>query len=379
MRIGLDLSCLIPQPLTGVGYYTLHLFEAYHARYPQTGFAIGALSAQPVSACLEELGRDMGGVHYWRMPSRLKQFCWTKLEWPPLEWLTGSVDIVHGGFHLLPPSRSAPRMITLFDLTNLRQRATHSNDSVRVHETALCHAAARADRLIAISESTRQDAIELLGADPEKVKVVYGGVKLEEFDQPFDEAAHRDVCRQYKIDGPYWIHLGTLEPRKNLVRLIEAYGVLKARKAELPKLVLAGGKGWFFEAIFARIAELGLAEDVLHTGYLSREDAVLLLRGATACVYPSLYEGFGLPVLEAMAARVPVLTSNVSSLPEVIGDTGIMVEPESVDSIAAGLAQLCDDYGAARARIPAARERAETFTWDASAQALHGIYQELAS
>jgi len=377
MRIALDLSCLVPQPLTGVGYYTINLFEAYHRLYPETAFRVVSASAQAASAPLREAAAPLGGVRHLRLPTRLKTLVCSRLEWPPVEWITGAVDIVHGGFHLLPPSRRAPRMITLFDLTNIRQRDTHSDDSIRIHEQLLRHAVSQASALVAISESTRQDAIELLGADPDKVHVVYGGVVLDEFDRPFDEPLHRETCARFGLDGPYWIHLGTLEPRKNLVRLVEAYARVRSSHPDCPKLVLAGGKGWMYEGIFEAIGRLRLGEAVVHTDYLKREEAVSLLRGADACVYPSLYEGFGLPVLEAMAARVPVLTSNVSSLPEVIGDTGIQVDPESEDAIAAGLLSLLHDRDGAEARIPEARTRAETFTWDHSARALHAVYEGL--
>ena len=232
----------------------------------------------------------------------------------------------------------------------------------------------RADGVVAISQSCRADVIELLNADPAKVHVVPGGVILEEFSGPLDEARLADARLRHGIDGPYWIHLGTLEPRKNLKRLVEAYARLRARH-EVPRLVLAGGEGWMFGPVLEAITRLGLEKEVIRTGYLPREDAVALLRGAQGCVYPSLYEGFGLPVLEAMAARVPVLTSNVSSLPEVIGDTGILVEPEDDESLDAGLERLLLDCGTEAARVEAAWERAQGMTWDHSAQALLAAYR----
>jgi len=304
----------------------------------------------------------------------VKNELWTRVEWPPMSWWLGATDIVHGGFHLLPLSRNAKRMVTVFDLAGMRRTAIHEDASLALHRKLLSHAAPRADGIVAISQSCRADVVELLNVDPARVHVVPGGVQLDEFAGPLDDARLAAARLRHGIDGPYWIHLGTLEPRKNLKRLVEAYARLRARH-EVPRLVLAGGEGWMFAPVLEAIARHGLEKDVIRTGYLAREDAVALLRGAQGCVYPSLYEGFGLPVLEAMAARVPVLTSNVSSLPEVIGDTGILVEPENDESLDAGLAQLLLDRGAESARVEAAWTRAQGMTWDHSAKALLAAYR----
>lgn len=364
--------------LTGVGYYTLYLMRALFAREDGFEFRLFASSAQAAPEHLLELGRHCARSRIVRWPTRIKIPMWTRLEWPPIEWLTGPVDIAHGGFHLLPPSRKARRAVTIFDLTNLRRPETHSASTTKTHVRMIRHATAKADALIAISKSCKTDLIELVGADPDKVHVVYGGVALDEFSGTLDAEALAAVKHRYNIRREYFIHLGTLEPRKNIPRLLEAYDRIRRHYPDCPQLVLAGRADWKCEAIFETIESLGLQSEVVHTGYLAREEAVLLLRGAHACLYPSLYEGFGLPVLEAMAARTPVLTSNVSSLPEVIGDTGIQVDPESVDTIEAGITDLIEHRHAAIARLDAAYARAQTFTWENSAKELAALYKKLA-
>ncbi len=364
--------------LTGVGYYTVHLMRALFAREDGFDFRLFACAAGPPPDAVRDLARRVTRARFVWWPTRLKTSLWTRLEWPPIEWFTGPVDIAHGGFHLLPASRQAKRTVTVFDLTNIRHPETHVPSQRRVHLRMLEHAVPRADALVAISRSSAADLVELLGAAPEKVHVVYGGVCCEEFCKEWDQEAFGALKRRLGIGREYFIHLGTLEPRKNIPRLLEAYARLRQRFKDYPELVLAGKTGWMYEPIFKAIESLGLKNDVVQTGYISREDAVLLLRGAYGCVYPSLYEGFGLPVLEAMAARTPVLTSSVSSMPEVIGETGITVNPESVDEIEAGMAELLEKRDAALERTEAAFERAKRFTWEDSAASLAAAFRAVA-
>jgi glycosyltransferase involved in cell wall biosynthesis len=372
--ISADISCLASRPVTGVGYHTRYLFEAFLRQSPEIDLRFFACAARPLPEEVLALGAKGGRFAGRRIPTRAKNTLWTRADWPPMSWWLGETDIVHGAFHLLPPSRTAKRVVTIHDLAGMRRSAIHEDASLALHRRLLRHAVPRADGIFAVSESSRSDVIELLNADPAKVHVVSGGVMLDEFTAPMDEVRLADAKRHFGIDGPYWIHLGTLEPRKNLKRLVEAYARLRARH-DVPKLVLAGGEGWMFQPVLEAIARHGIASDVIRTGYLPREDAVALLRGAAGCVYPSLYEGFGLPVLEAMAARVPVLTSNVSSLPEVVGDTGILVEPENEESLDAGLERLLLETSTQAARIEAAWQRAQGKTWDHSARALLVAYR----
>lgn len=377
ISVAADLSCLASRPITGVGYYTGHLFDALLRREDKPALRVFACGARVLPVEVSALGGQAERFAGPRIPTRLKIALWTGPEWPAMSWWLGETDIVHGGFHLLPPSRRAKRMVTVFDLAGMRRTGIHEDASLAMHRKLLSHGVPRADGIIAISQSCRDDLVELLGADPAKIHVVPGGVVLDEFSGPLDEEALAGARVRYGIAGPYWIHLGTLEPRKNLLRLVEAYGRLRARH-EVPKLVLAGGEGWMFGPVLEAIARLGLERDVIRTGYLPRADAVALLRGARGCVYPSLYEGFGLPVLEAMAARVPVLTSNVSSLPEVIGDTGILVAPEDEESLEAGLERLLLETGTESARVQAAWQRSQGMTWDHSATALVRAYAAVA-
>ena len=365
------------RPLTGVGYYTLSLFNALVSEFTDLDVRVFASSARPTRDLFETLQKSVSRIRTLPWPTRLKNRMWTGLEWPPIEWFTGAVDIAHGAFHLLPPSRRAKRVVTIFDLSNLRYPEMHRAESFGIHAPLLRHAAAKADCILAISQSCKKDIVELLGVAEERVSVVYGGVDVDEFGGRLDAGLLASLRARFGIKGGYFIHLGTLEPRKNLPRLLEAYARVRSRMRDCPQLVLAGQAGWLFDDVFAAVERLGLAGSVIHTGYLARNEAVVLLRGAYACVYPSLYEGFGLPVLEAMAARVPVMTSNVSSMPEVAGNTGTLVDPNRVEEIEAGLMELLDHRDAAIARVEAAYARAQGFSWRSSANTLAAVYKEL--
>lgn len=375
--IAVDVSCLVPQPLTGVGYYTRNLFGALASNHPDFRLHLLATSARSCRGARQALGPLGNNVRSVRFPTRAKHTLWTRFEWPPIEWLTGRIDIAHGAFHLLPASQHAKRVVTVFDLSGLRRPETRTPGNMRMHMALLRHAVSRADALIAISQSCRDDLVELLHAQTDRVHVVYGGVWLEDFVGKEDIEHLSRTKEAFKIDGDYFLHLGTLEPRKNLPRLIQAYCRVRDKRRDCPKLVLAGKAGWMYEEVFETRARLGLENEVLHTGYITQEQTMSLLRGACAFVYPSLYEGFGLPVLEAMAAGTPVLTSNVSSLPEVVGDCGILVDPESVEAIEAGLLELLDNPEQARSRAERARRRAASFSWHSSAKALAAIYRTL--
>tara|TARA_R110001592_G_scaffold245330_2_gene506707 strand:+ start:992 stop:2110 length:1119 start_codon:yes stop_codon:yes gene_type:complete len=361
--------------MTGVGYYTRNLFDALVKREPSVALRPFLASAQAPPEDLPQILQGMPRAACYRFPTRWKNALWTQWEFPPLAWMTGKTDIVHGAFHLLPPARHAKRVVTLFDLAGMRRAAIHDDGEQATHRKLLAHAIPRADGIFAISQSCRNDCIELLGADPQRVYVVPGGVTLGEFEGAPNEALLQSIRERHGIQGDYLIHLGTLEPRKNLARLVAVYGRLAAQYDDLPQLVLAGGKGWMYEPIFEAIEKFRLQDRVVWTDYLSRDEAITLLRHARACVYPSLYEGFGLPVLEAMAARTPVLTSNVSSLPEVIGETGILVEPEDDESLEAGLIRLLFDRDDEAQRVERAWQRAQGMTWDHSAARLRESYE----
>jgi glycosyltransferase involved in cell wall biosynthesis len=235
----------------------------------------------------------------------------------------------------------------------------------------------RADKIITVSEFSKLEIIKYLGIDENKIVIMPNGVDLSIFHPNFSE---KDICRvteKYGIPREYLLFLGTIEPRKNLERLIRAYALLKAEMPDVPKLVLAGGKGWLYESIFETVKVLNMESDIIFTGYVNEEDSPILINGAKIFLFPSLYEGFGMPPLEAMACGTPVIVSNVASLPEVVGDAALHVDPYSIDSIKDGIKDLIEDEKKRNELSASGIERAKQFTWDKSAEIVRKVFEDL--
>jgi glycosyltransferase involved in cell wall biosynthesis len=267
-------------------------------------------------------------------------------------------------------------IVTIYDMTTFLFPEYHTEETQSIQREKYRFAQDHADAIIAISESTKQDIIRFLGIEAERIHVVYAGVSPEFKPLP-EDVVEKTVAKWELVPKTYILHVGTIEPRKNLVKLIEAYdAVWRKRPLTTPKLILAGAAGWFFKEVFATIEDLGLEEQVVYVGRVDDVDLPALYNGALFFVYPSLYEGFGMPPLEAMACGIPVLTSNGSSLPEVVGDAGILVEPDNIQSIAEGLSLLLEDsQELARKGI----ERAKLFNWQRAAEETTAVCQQIAS
>jgi glycosyltransferase involved in cell wall biosynthesis len=237
----------------------------------------------------------------------------------------------------------------------------------------------RADAIVAVSENTRRDILELLDVPPEKVHVIYQGYNADLFRPDLPQREVERVLQLYHLRVPYFLYLGTLEPRKNLVRLIQAFALLRKKGPSPIHLVLAGQKGWAYNNIFEEIRRLGLHDYVSYLGYVADEDLPGLIKGAMALAYPSLYEGFGIPPLEAMAMGTPVLTSNVASLPEVVGEAALQVDPEDVEAMAAALERLYNDEALREDLKLKGWEQARRFSWDRAAQQMMELYGKLLS
>ncbi|MCX6620077.1 MAG: glycosyltransferase family 1 protein, partial [Acidobacteria bacterium] len=281
-------------------------------------------------------------------------------------------------FHASNQVRVAPRRVrltaTLHDMTCWLMPEVHTEANVRADAGFARNILARADRLIAVSEHTRQDAIRFLGLRPEKIQVIHSGIGDAFFQSNAGEAER--VRARFGLQRPYILTLGTVEPRKNLDRLLDAYATLAADVREQFTLVVAGPRGWQSEKTIARLS--GAGSGIRYLGYVAEGDLPGLLAGATVFAYPSLYEGFGFPLAEAMASGVASLTSNVSSLPEVAGDAALMVDPRSVGEIGAALSRLLTSPSLRAGLSAAARRRAEKFRWERAARESIQFFEQVA-
>jgi glycosyltransferase involved in cell wall biosynthesis len=233
--------------------------------------------------------------------------------------------------------------------------------------------ARRARRVIAISESTKRDVVDLLGVPADRVDVVYCGT--DESFHPLPAAAVDHFRRERALPERFILFLGTLEPRKNVQALVRAYGRWHAAEPGIPKLVVGGGKGWYYDQIFTEVEALGLAGEVIFPGYIGQEELPLWYNAADLFVYPSRFEGFGLPVLEAMACGTPVVTSSVSSLPEVAGDAALLVPPDDEAQLIDAMRRALGDKALRQEMRAKGQTHAATFTWERTARQTVAAYE----
>jgi glycosyltransferase involved in cell wall biosynthesis len=278
--------------------------------------------------------------------------------------------LVHGPAFVGPLLAPCPVVITIHDLSFIRF-PTLFRPANRLYLTVLTRLSARrARRLIAVSAHTAAETTRLLGVPSERIDVVYHGVDPAFHPLPADEVA---VFRQRQgLPERFVLCVGTLEPRKNQTRLVEAFARIHDGQV---KLVLVGGKGWLYDELFTRVEALGLSKEIIFPGYVMNDELPLWYNAATILAYPSLYEGFGMPVLEAQACGTPVLTSNVSSLPEAAGDAASMVDPYDVEALAAELDRLLTDKLLRHELRKRGLAHASQFTWPLMAQETADVYR----
>jgi len=288
-------------------------------------------------------------------------------------------DVLFVPAHVLPLYCPVPAVVTVHDLGYCYYPEAHRNfDRWYLDWTTRRHTRV-ARHLVADSLATQQDLVNFYDADPRNIEVVYLG--RDESLVPVTEAnVIKQTRAKYKIEGDYLLYLGTLHPRKNLVRLVEAFHKTSTalQNGEI-KLVIAGKKGWLYDTIFERVRQLGLTDRIIFAGYVEAVDKPALLSGALAYIFPSLYEGFGLPVLEAMACGTPVLTSNISSLPEVAGEAALLVDPHSTDEIATGLTQLVTNSDLRRQLVAQGYQQIQKFSWQKAATQVFELLEKTAN
>jgi glycosyltransferase involved in cell wall biosynthesis len=277
----------------------------------------------------------------------------------------------------MPLRHGTRAVVTFCDMTFLLHPELHQPVK-RVYFPAMMRwSASHADRLITISESTRDDLVRLWGIAPERVTAVPLAAGAD-YRPPSSQAVAAACGRHGLRPGGYILYVGVLEPRKNIDRLVAAFGRVADRLPGLD-LVIAGKHGWMYDRIFEQVESLGLANRVRFPGYVPQEDLPGLYGGARVFAYPSRYEGFGLPVLEAMRCGVPVVTTNVSSMPEVAGEGAILVDPDDVSGLADALVRLVEDRALAAELARRGREQASRFSWERCAIETRRVYQQVVS
>jgi glycosyltransferase involved in cell wall biosynthesis len=373
VRVAIDYTSALMQE-GGIGRHTRELVGALAAQDAETAYLLFAAGYRG-----DALPTPPGPNFSWRATATSDLWLariWHRARLPvPIERWTGPIDLLHAPDFVLPPTRPGTRtVLTVHDLSFARSPETTPPRLVGYLNQVVPRSVQRADRVLAVSEATRQDVIALYGAPPEKVAVIYNGVDAR-FRPIEDAGARRAIRARYGIgDAPYILAVGTVHARKNYPRLVEA--VHRLTRPEL-RLVIAGGRGNPRGPLHTRIAELGLAGQVIFAGFVGDEDLPALYSAARVLAFPSIYEGFGLPALEAMACGTPVVTSNTSSLPEIVGEAGLLVDPYDVDALAGALARALDDEPLRAVLVEKGLRRARRFTWAEAARQTRAVYGEL--
>lgn len=302
------------------------------------------------------------------MPYGIYRRVWDVVPIPYSALFPGGADLSVFFNYVAPPRIKGKVITAVYDMTFSRFPETMDPRNRRHLQKGLARSVARSDRIVTISEFSKSEIVELLGVDAHRVRVVPCAPVLSK------ETANFDVCKsKFGVKKPYILYVGTIEPRKNLARLIAAFSLLKRDQGIPHQLVLAGGAGWANDSIYRAAQEM---DDVVFTGYISEAEKNALYQNAAAFVFPSLYEGFGIPPLEAMHFGCPVVCAAAASLPEVVSDAAELVDPLDETAIAQGIWNVLSSPARAAELTSRGRRRAAGYTWDGAAQRFLGICKE---
>ncbi len=370
MLIGIDASRATLARRTGTETYSVRLIRALIGLGAGHRFRLYTNGAADVPDTSEATGAwyDIRAIPFPRL--------WTHIRLSA-EMVARPPDVLFVPSHVLPLIHPQRSVVTVHDLGYRHYPEAHRTRDRLYLDWSTYWNARQAAAVIVDSLATRDDLVQGYGIDPSKVRVVYLG-RAEAISPVRDERVLAGVRKRFGIAGRYLLYVGTLQPRKNLARVIGAFGRLAGDPTigEL-QLVLAGKRGWLYDDLFAQVARLGLEGRVLFPGYVEDADLPALLSGAAAFVFPSLYEGFGIPVLEAGACGVPVITSNTSSLPEVAGDAALLVDPHDVDAIADAMYRLMTDEALRAELARRGRENVKRFSWEQCARETLAVLEEV--
>ena len=368
MLIGIDASRTVATERTGTENYSLFLIRALLQLDRQNRYRLyfNQPPARDLLAAAENV--EQRAIPFPRL--------WTHLRLSR-EMATRPPDVLFVPAHVLPLVHPRRSVVTVHDLGYLYYPQAHTRRARMYLQWSTTYNARSAAHVIADSQATKDDLIRHCNTPAEKITVIYPG--LDPTFAPVQDAARLAAVRaRYGFVAPYVIYVGTLQPRKNLTGLLEAFSNLVGQRRDL-HLAIVGKKGWLYEPLFAQVRQLGLEERVHFPGYVPQADLPALLSGARAFVLPSLYEGFGFPILEAMACGTPVVCSAVASLPEVAGDAAILVNPQDTLQLVQALARVLDDDVLRQQLAVRGLDRVKLFSWERCAQQTLGVLQTAGS
>lgn len=379
MRVAIEIQPVLDRNLTGVGWYTDNFIRRIKnfAREDEKFYLLGMDffgKAEGLKECLSpnvEL-KTNGLIHYgiyrriWRFLPFIDYGTFFKTR----------ADIFHFFNFVSPPYVKGKIVITVYDMVYKVFPETMEKANYTKLDQNLRRSCEAASAIVTISENSRREIIEYMDVEASRIYIIPPGVDCQQYYPLKDEKELLPIRVKYDLPRDYFLYLGTIEPRKNIESIVEAFRIYRDRGGGR-QLVIAGKKGWMYEKVFDLVKQYGLEEHVIFSGYIDEADKPLIYGGAKGFLFPSLYEGFGMPPLEAMACGVPVITSNTSSLPEVVGDAGLMVEPMDVEALAYHMKRLEEDEDLCIKLKQKGIERAAQFSWENSVEKLMKLYRTI--
>lgn len=371
MRILIDYTAAITQG-AGIGRYTRNLVDSLlrvDAADQYTLFSAQRPSPQRGFPCAPNARAVTGPLDNRRMT-----MLWHRLRAPlPIEALAGRADVLHAPDFSLAPTLGTPAVVTIHDLAYITNPECAAPSLREYLHRVVPRALRRAREVIAVSRRTAEDLTRLLDVAPERISVIYLGIDPH-VRRVEDGARLAEVAARYGLRRPFTLAVGTIEPRKNYERLIEAFAKARRQAGGPQQLVIAGRRGWLYDGVFAAVGRLGLGDAVSFLDYVPDADLPALYSLAEVVTMPSLYEGFGIPVIEAMACGTPVIAGNAGSLPEIAGDAAVLVDPLDVDGLAEALRHVVSDQRLRQQLSAAGLARAGLFDWTRAAQEHLAVY-----
>jgi len=359
---------------SGVQYSTENLLEAISSRKP-SGDHIEALVSEDYRGVLMEKGNFYLKCAGFSTANRSKRIFFENFRLGSY-FSNNGFDLYHSTGYVLPFFSDIPSVATIHDLISIDFPQYCKNETALYYGLCLPRTVRKAKKIIAVSDTVKRDILRHFSVHPDKIEVIYHGVERIFRKIACAERLDRVVVK-YKLPSQFLLYVGNLEPKKNIGRIIEAYTRIREHAGIRQKLVIAGRKGWKYDDIFQMVKQHRMEEDVIFTGYVEREDLPCLYSLADLLVFPSLYEGFGLPVLEAMACGLPVLVSDRGALPEIAGDVYPRVDPYDVDDIARKILVFLGNEELRERNIAYGYKRVNAFSWEKAADATLAVYDKL--
>lgn len=365
--IAIDIQTLIGSP-TGVGVYTANLVTELARLEGTELFTLFCFDFKRRFAGLDIDNPRFSPRAIHSIPGRFYHLLSENLGWPDISRYAGNADLFHFPNFIIHPLRTGRAVVTIHDLSFERFPDYTEKSNLARLRTRFSYTLRRADAIIAVSRFTRNELIELHGIPAGRITVIHQGVR------PPDS-----LIPEKSFDFPYFLFVGTIEPRKNLTTLLDAWRIATGRKgtAWRHKLVIAGSPGWRCPPAEVQVEQRGLSDSVVILDYVPNNELSSLYAGATALVYPSVYEGFGLPPLEAMACRTPVIASDAASIPEATGDAALLLPPHNAEGFADAIIRVAEDEELRRELITRGLSRASSFSWEKTARETLLLYRRV--